>query len=368
MSDSDEKIQRKPDKPLKKGWTTGACATAAAKAAYIGLLTGKIPTEITIRLPRGELPTFKVLNSKITENTAEATIQKDAGDDPDITHGALISSHIKRDFKASPIIFKAGKGVGMVTLPGLPILPGEAAINPKPREMITYNLQDIADQQDQTLQVEVTVSVEGGEELALKTWNPRLGIKGGISILGTTGIVVPFSCSAWIHSIHRGIDVARANGFTHVAASTGNQSENAVRDLFKMKDEALLDMGDFAGGLLKYMRKNPVERLTISGGFAKLLKLAQGEKDLHSSRSQVNFSAFGTLVKKIGGTPEQIELTKNANTAKQVLDSCPNLPLAETIARQAREVALATLAGETKVDILVVDRNGKILSHVGQEG
>lgn len=365
MSDSQQNKQRKPDQPLKKGWTTGSCATAAAKAAYIGLLTGQVPKEVTIRLPRGELPTFQT--QKVIENDGKisVSIQKDAGDDPDITHQAIIAATVEINPDADPIKYIAGEGVGMVTLPGLPIPPGEPAINPKPREMILNNLQEVADQFDQILQLDVTISVENGEELAKKTWNPRLGIQGGISILGTTGIVTPFSCSAWIHSIHRGIDVARANGFTHVAASTGNMSEDTVRDLFNLKDEALLDMGDFAGGLLKYMRKNPVERLTISGGFAKMLKLAQGNKDLHSSRSQVDFEKLSVMVKNLGGSDEQIQLARTANTAKQVLDACPELALAETIGRQARETALATLAGETKVDILIVDRVGKKLAHVG---
>ncbi len=138
--------------------------------------------------------------------------------------------------------------------------------------------------------VEITISIPGGEAVALKTWNPRLGIIGGLSILGTTGIVHPFSCAAWIHSIHRGIDVARAAGLSRIAGSTGSTSEDAVRKLHALPDIALIDMGDFAGGMLKYLRAHPVDNVTISGGFAKLTKLAQGAMDLHSSRSQIDLN------------------------------------------------------------------------------
>ncbi|WP_420548685.1 cobalt-precorrin-5B (C(1))-methyltransferase [Curvivirga sp.] len=360
------KVGRKPDQPLRKGWTTGSCAAAASKAAYLGLLTGIVPDEVEIRLPRGELPRFKTLDPIISKESATVAIQKDAGDDPDITHEAIISATITKA-DDNGLKFYAGKGVGTVTLPGLPLPVGEPAINPKPREIIESNLQEVADQHDEVLRLNVTISIENGEELAQKTWNPRLGIVGGLSVLGTTGIVTPFSCSAWIHSIHRGVDVARANGFHHVAGTTGNMSENALRESFDLPDEAYLDMGDFAGGMLKYIRRHPVERVTISGGFAKMLKLAQGNMDLHSSRSQVNFEKLADMVLKLGGSDAQINLTKSANTAKQVLEACPDLPLAKTVAKQARETALATLSGQTKVDIVVVDRIGTILAHEGAE-
>ncbi|MTI10904.1 cobalt-precorrin-5B (C(1))-methyltransferase [Curvivirga aplysinae] len=370
MNESNKNIQtkagRKPDQPLRKGWTTGSCAAAASKAAYIGLLTGIVPDEVEIRLPRGELPRFKTLNPVKSSDSITVSIQKDAGDDPDITHEAIISATITKA-ENNGLRFHAGKGVGTVTLPGLPLPVGEPAINPKPREIIESNLQEVADQHDESLRLNVTISIENGEELAQKTWNPRLGIVGGLSVLGTTGIVTPFSCSAWIHSIHRGVDVARANGFNHVAGTTGNMSENALRENIDLPDEAYLDMGDFAGGMLKYIRRHPVERVTISGGFAKMLKLAQGNMDLHSSRSQVNFEKLADMVSKLGGDQAQIDLTRSANTAKQVLDACPDLPLAKTVAKQARETALATLSGQTKVDIVVVDRVGTILAHEGAE-
>lgn len=358
-------MARKPDGNLKKGWTTGACACAAATAAYSALLSGNFPNPVRIALPKGLTPLFDLTEEKLSDREAHAAVIKDAGDDPDVTHRACIRATVRKLPLDSGIVFKAGPGVGTVTKPGLPIPPGEPAINPKPREMIRDNLAAIADAHHIPLDVEVTVSIDNGEEIAQKTWNPRLGIVGGLSVLGTTGVVIPFSCSAWIHSIHRGIDVARATGLAHVAGATGKTSEDTVQKLFDLPPEAMLDMGDFAGGLLKYLRKNPLPRLTLAGGFAKFVKLAQGNLDLHSSRSQVDFDALAKLVEKLGGSPDQVAQTRTANTAKQVLEFCDDLPLPQTIARQARETALATLSGETSVDVLIIDRQGKIIAHEG---
>jgi len=212
-------------------------------------------------------------------------------------------------------VFAAGDGVGMITKPGLPIEVGEPAINPVPRQMMTDVVAELAARFDRAPDVLVTVSVPGGRELAQKTWNPRLGIEGGLSILGTTGIVRPFSCAAWIASIHRGIDVARADGLRHVAGCTGATSEATVQTLFALPDHAMLDMGDFAGGMLKYLARHPVERVTIGGGFGKMTKLAQGAVDLHSGRSQVDFDALAGLV-----TDEATKgRIKSSNTAMEVI-------------------------------------------------
>ena len=216
--------------------------------------------------------------------------------------------------------------------------------------------------------VEIEIAVAGGEALAAKTWNPRLGIVGGISILGTTGIVVPFSCSAWIHSIHRGIDVARAAGLRHVAGATGNVSEDAVRKRYGLPDIALLDMGDFAGGLLKYLRDHPVERLTIAGGFGKLTKLAQGSLDLHSSRSEVDLGFLAGLAGAATARADVSNAIRAARTAAeaQAIAAHAGVPLAEAMANAARRVAAESLAGApVAVDILVVGRDGEILAESG---
>ena len=216
---------------------------------------------------------------------------KDAGDDPDVTHGALVLATVRAGAPGSGVTFRAGEGVGTVTRAGLPIPPGEPAINPVPRRMIRDAIAEVAAAAGRAADAEVEIAIPGGEALAAKTLNGRLGIVGGLSILGTTGIVVPYSCSAWIHSIHRGIDVARAAGLTHIAGATGASSEAAVQKLYDLPEIALIDMGDFVGGMLKYLRTHPVPRVTIAGGVAKMTKLAQGLLDLHSKRGVVDSRA-----------------------------------------------------------------------------
>jgi cobalt-precorrin-5B (C1)-methyltransferase len=360
-------MSRKPDRPLRKGWTTGACATAAVRAAYGALLTGEFADPVTITLPRGEQPSFALAHRLLADGYAEAAVVKDAGDDPDVTHGATIQVRVELAEAGGGVIFRAGAGVGTATLPGLPIAVGEPAINPAPRAMMSEVIAALAAEHGAPGDVAITISIPGGEALAEKTWNPRLGIRGGLSILGTTGIVIPYSCSAWIHSIHSGIDVARASGFDHVAGSTGKTSEAAVKAHYGLVDAALLDMGDFAGGMLKYLRRHPLPWVTVAGGFAKLTKLAQGHLDLHSSRAQVDFDDLAAMLGGLGAAPELVDQARAANTANQVLAMAEEagLPLADLIARRARETALATLAGATRLDVMVIGRDGGIIGHAG---
>jgi cobalt-precorrin-5B (C1)-methyltransferase len=359
---------RRPDRPLRRGWTTGACATAAAKAAFEALLSGKFPDPVTIRLPRGETPSFALARHDVGEGLARASVIKDAGDDPDVTHLAEIVATVRRRANGDGIRFVAGPGVGTITLAGLPIPPGEPAINPVPRKMMTGAIEEVAAAHGVQPDAEIEISIPGGETLAQKTWNPRLGILGGLSILGTTGIVVPFSCSAWIHSIHSGIDVARAAGLEHVAGSTGNTSEAVVRERYALADIALLDMGDFAGGLLKYLRDHPIPKLTIAGGFAKLTKLAQGALDLHSSRSEVDRNYLADVAKSAGAGEAVVAAIFVANTAAEALTIGERsaLPLAALVAVRAQQTARSVLGtAGVAVNILVVDRDGRVLAETG---
>ncbi|MDA4844662.1 cobalt-precorrin-5B (C(1))-methyltransferase [Hoeflea poritis] len=351
--------------PLRRGWTTGACATAATKAALSALITGEFPDPVSIILPKGQEPAFPLAFETLGDGYASAGIVKDAGDDPDVTHGATIIASVRPLPPGSGIRFSAGDGVGTVTLPGLPLDVGEPAINPVPRQMMTDIVDETCADHGLPADVGITISVPGGEALAQKTWNPRLGIVGGLSILGTTGIVQPFSCSAWIHSIHRGIDVARAAGLTHVLGATGSTSEAAAQKIYDLPEIALLDMGDFAGGLLKYLRRHPVERLTIAGGFAKLTKLAQGAMDLHSSRSQVDMEFLAGLVPDDRTDARLKERILNANTALEALEITREreIDLAHPVARLACEKATEVLRGaEIAVDVVLTDRKGNILA------
>jgi cobalt-precorrin-5B (C1)-methyltransferase len=349
MADADDFAP--DDKPLRRGWTTGACATAAAKSALAALTGGQFEDPVTITLPGGQTPAFALAHEARGEDWAEAGIIKDAGDDPDVTHGALVIARVARGPGRSGVTFHAGPGVGMVTRPGLPIPPGEPAINPGPRRMIREALGDG--------DYAVTIGVHEGEALAQRTWNPRLGIVGGLSILGTTGIVVPYSCAAWIASIQRGVDVARAMGLTHVVGATGDASEKAAMARLGLAMEAYLDMGDFVGGLLKYVKRHPVERVTIAGGFAKMAKLAQGAMDLHSARGSVDFEMLAGLL------PEELrERAREANTANEVL-GLGGTALASEVARVARERAQEMVGDAARVAVLVVDRAGVIVGESG---
>ncbi len=354
-------MSRKPDGRLRRGWTTGACATAATRAAWQALLSGTFPDPVRITLPRGETPDFPLAEKRLDGETATAGVVKDAGDDPDVTHGALILATVRRGAAGSGIVFRAGEGVGTVTKPGLPVPVGAAAINPAPRAMIEAVIFEVAAAYGATADAIVTIAVPGGDSIAERTWNPRLGIIGGLSILGTTGIVIPYSCSAWIRSIHSGIDVARAMGLTHIAGATGKTSEAAVAAHYGLSESALIDMGDFVGGMLKYLRDHPVPRVTIAGGFAKMVKLAQGHADLHSSRSQVDFAKLAGWLKDLDADAHTAAAAANANTAAEVLVLAGGLPLASLVARRARTAALALLAGGIELDTLVVDRRGRIV-------
>ncbi|MFE9255613.1 cobalt-precorrin-5B (C(1))-methyltransferase [Streptomyces sp. NPDC006879] len=349
---------------LRSGWTTGACATAATTAAFTALLTGEFPDPVTITLPKGQRPAFALAREELGSGAAMAAVVKDAGDDPDVTHGALVRSTVRRLPPGSGVVFRAGPGVGTVTRPGLPLPVGEPAVNPVPRQMMRDHVLSVAARYGTPGDVEITLSVDHGEEIARSTWNPRLGILGGLSILGTTGIVVPYSCSAWIDSIRRGVDVARAAGRTHLAGCTGSTSERTVMAEYALPEDALLDMGDFAGAVLKYVRRHPVDRLTICGGFAKLSKLAAGHLDLHSARSQVDKGFLAELARRGGADAALVSEVAAANTGLAALQLCAaaGVPLGDLVAAGAREESLAVLRGApVAVDVICIDRAGTVV-------
>jgi len=358
---------------LRRGFTTGACATAAVRAAVEALLTGRFPDPVTVTLPRGETPSFPLACAELVDGRATAGVVKDAGDDPDVTHGALILASVAPGAKGSGIAFRAGEGVGTITRAGLPLPVGEPAINPVPRKMMAQTVSEALEARGKEAgkpaaapDFEITVSVPGGLALAEKTLNRRLGIVGGLSILGTTGIVIPYSCSSWIHSIHRGIDVARAAGLPHIAASTGRTSERAAQKLYALPEVALIDMGDFVGGTLKYLRGHAVPRVTLAGGFAKMSKLAAGHLDLHSGKSRVDSGFLARMLEDLGAR-DIAASARSAGSAGEILGlaQAHGVDLAALVARRAREVALAVVGGGVDIDVLVCDRDGRAIARTG---
>ncbi|MCY4032230.1 MAG: cobalt-precorrin-5B (C(1))-methyltransferase [Hyphomicrobiales bacterium] len=342
---------------LRRGWTTGACATAAAIAAFRALRGGNFPDSVEIELDNGKRPVFAVALKQREGKRCTAGIVKDAGDDPDVTHQAMVVVSVEQGAAGSGVSFRAGEGVGTVTRAGLPLEVGEPAINPAPRRMIQNAIK-----REGGDDVIIEVAIPGGEELAQKTWNPKLGIKGGLSILGTTGIVIPYSCSAWIHSIRQGIDVARAAGIRHIGAATGKLSEALLRRR-GLEEAATIDMGDFAGGFLKYLREHPVERVTIAGGAGKISKLANGANDLHSGRSSIDFRFLARLAKSAGADESILRRIESAGSIGEVLLMCEGVHIGNAIASAARERVVTMLPESVAVELLVIDRSGTLIGH-----
>ncbi|MBF8740533.1 MULTISPECIES: cobalt-precorrin-5B (C(1))-methyltransferase [Pseudomonas] len=352
--------------PLRSGLTTGSCATATSLAAARLLLTGEPADAVGITLPKGKQVQMRLEFCRLTAEGAEAGTLKDAGDDPDVTHGALLYSQV-RLLDAPGVRFVAGAGVGTVTRPGLVLAVGEPAINPVPRQMIREHLQRLADECGHEGGFEVTVNVRDGEQLALKTMNPRLGILGGLSILGTSGIVRPFSCSAYIASIQQGIDVAHTNGYTHIAACTGNASEDTMRRVYGLPEIALIEMGDFVGAVLKHLRKVPVPRLTLCGGFGKISKLAAGHMDLHSRSSSIDLPQLAGWAANLGADAALQASIIGANTSQQALAlaHAAGIPLGDAVCAHALAFARSVVPAQVQVEVFAIDRQGGIVGKAG---
>ena len=280
--------------PLRDGFTTGACAAAAAKASVMTLLeTAVRPASVEIPFPSGERFSFPVEWIKRGEGYVEAAVRKDAGDDPDITQGVLVVARVER-CAGQDIVFEAGEGVGRVTKRGLSVPPGEPAINPGPRNMIRAAIREVYGNG-----VRVTLSIPSGEELAKKTFNPRLGIVNGLSVLGTTGRVRPFSCQAIRCSVACELDVAKAAGITHPVLVPGHIGERSAKRHLKLIEDQLIEVGNEWGFVLEGLSKYHFEHVLLWGHPGKLAKLADEEWDTHSSRS----ASAVEITKRLGLMP-----------------------------------------------------------------
>src|ERR687886_706577 len=352
-------MQRVRGEKLRTGWTTGSCAAAAAKAAVKALLTGEPQQEVDIKLPRkGEQRRvrFAVERCEVGTSWAEAVVVKDAGDDPDVTHGAHLTARVS--WREEPgIELDRGEGVGIVTKPGLGLPVGGPAINDVPRRMISYSVEEILNPEERG--VRVVISVPGGEKMAEKTTNPRLGIVGGISILGTTGIVRPFSTASWRASVGQAVNVMGAQGNDTLVLSTGGLTEKAaVRLLPNLEEACFVEVGDFTGYALKQAVRNGLARVFFVGMVGKLTKLAAGVMMTHWTRSKVNNDLLADVTAQAGGAPELLGKVRNANTARHAyelwretkLEEAPYL-LCALAAEKLREYA----GGELEAHVIMVD-------------
>lgn len=312
--------------PLRGGFTTGSCATAATRAALQGLLTRVPQHAATITLPNGETVTLPVTSCTFTPASCTCGVTKDAGDDPDVTNGYTILSEVT--LSALPgVRFLPGEGVGTVTLPGLGIAIGEPAINPTPRTMITREIEQLLRAHHVTSGVSVRISVPGGSELALKTFNPKLGITGGISIIGTSGIVRPFSSEAFVNSIRKEIQVAHALGCTRLVINSGAKSENYLRSRFPdLPPQAFVHYGNYIGDTLRAADEEGITAITMGIMIGKAVKLAEGHLDTHSRNVVMNRDFITALARKSNCPPTAITRIANLTLARELWELFANTP------------------------------------------
>lgn len=354
---------------LKSGYTTGACATAAAKAALIALLTGEEQWTSTFTLPSGEEVTLPVEKTEINKDTATCTVIKDAGDDPDVTNGYPIVVTVeiatdKNKEKNTPpnILFYGGEGVGTVTLPGLGLEIGGPAINNTPRKMITQELSTV---NCQLSTIKVTISVPGGKELAQKTFNPKLGIVDGISIIGTSGIVRPFSSEAFVASIRREIEVAIAIGAQRLVINSGAKSERFVKAKYpELPVQAFIHYGNFIGETIKIAAELKVKQVTLGVMIGKAVKLAEGYLDTHSKKVVMNKEFLKKVAQDAGCSPQTITAIGEITLARELWTLLPEKEQSaySTLLIQLCHKHCAPLLPKGVLTILLIDEEGKLHS------
>ena len=361
----------------RTGFTTGACSAAAARAATLGLLTGEVPKEVLCRLPNGQEVRFAVADGCIegegTARSARAVIVKDAGDDPDATNGAHLTADVRLlPDSAGEIVLKGGVGVGVVTKEGLGLQVGGPAINPVPRRNIGDNLRAIAGSLLDQHGLEVTLSVPGGEEMAKKTLNARLGILSGISILGTTGIVRPYSTAAFRASVVQAIDVAAKQGQTSAVLTTGGRSEKfAMRQLPELDESCFVQMGDFVKAAFQTAIKRKIERIYIGAMAGKLTKMGQGLAVTHAWKAEIDRDLLAQCAQEVGAAPDLVEEILKAETARFAAERLAALGLAVDFHRALAMKAIRSLKscypGAYRLTVLVCDFDGNFIVRVEEE-
>ncbi|WP_284641476.1 cobalt-precorrin-5B (C(1))-methyltransferase [Paenibacillus silviterrae] len=367
-----KKEQPDEGKPLRHGYTTGACATAAAKAALIALIEQENQTASTIRIPAGLEVTFELARCEYDPSRGLAEVIKDGGDDPDATHGARIISEVYWSEKPG-VEIDGGIGVGRVTKPGLPVEVGQAAINPVPRRMLREAAEDVLNRYEMSGRgVRIVVSVPDGEQIAKKTLNARLGILGGISILGTRGIVVPFSTAAYKASVAQAIRVAVKGGCSHVILSTGGRSESYGMQMYpNLPEEAFVEMGDFVGFALQQCRRQGIRKATLVGMMGKFSKVAQGVMMVHSKSAPVDFGFLSRTAEEAGASPETVQAILGANTAALVGDWMQeqgNTGFFSKLCESCCRHCYAEIQGGMEIETVIISMKGNLLGRAEWTG
>ncbi len=367
-------------KGKRTGYTTGTNAAAAAKAATIALLTGRWPEAVEVTLPIGETTVMQPVDREMGDGWTYCCMIKDAGDDPDVTHGARICARV-RLVDTPGITLKGGKGVGVVTRPGLGLPVGEPAINPVPRQQIRANVLDAVREAcpegDAFLEhhgLEITIIVPEGEKLAVKTLNPRLGIVGGISILGTTGKVYPYSTAAWRASVVQAVEVAARNRVPRLVLTTGGRTERFAMRLFPdLPEMAFVQMSVFTGAALKTCVQEGVRDVVIVGMIGKLIKTAQGHMTTHVAGNQVDFAFLAQLCRDTAAPAPLVDAVAHANTGRHFLELCQQwgymAPVRAVVERAADQCAafVRRHGGALRLEVILVDFDGAVLARAVRE-
>lgn len=352
-------------KRLRTGFTTGTAAAAAARAAVLLLLEGRPPAAVSVDLLTGEPMTVPVHSCRRAGDAAVGTVIKDAGDDPDVTHGAEIGARVRLSPSAGPaeVAISGGEGVGRITKPGLELPPGEPAINPGPRRMITQAVAAALAAHGAKCSAAVEVFAPQGAAIARKTLNARLGIVGGISILGTTGLVRPMSHKAFTATIAAGLSVARACGLDRAVLSTGRRSERCAQRLWpQWPEESFVQIGDFFQAALEFAAQKGFGRVILAVFFGKALKMAQGAPHTHASRSELSLDALAGWALEQGRDPELAENIRRCNTAREAfgLIAPAHLCLVAEVGRRIAEAAGRFAGGALEIQSVIFDYEGRV--------
>ena len=362
-------LAEKPKGELRTGFTTGTCATASSKAALLAIIQQNNISDVDVLLPKRDIIKIKINTCEFSKDDAKCSVIKDGGDDPDVTHGAEIFVQLSLTNNIGSVEIDGGIGVGRVTKPGLGLDIGSAAINPVPKKMILENVQEIGKKILEQNGIKIVVSVPKGKELATKTDNPRIGIIDGISILGTSGIVIPYSTASFAAAIRQQIDVVRSMNDDVVFLTTGGRSEDFARKIIELPDHSFIQMGDFSGYTIQQCAKKGLKKAYVAGFIGKLAKMAAGVKQTHVKGSKVDMKFLSEIAKRCNADNKTIEKIKNANTARNVQEIIMEDKVDGFFDEISKEACLQMRnhsEGNVPVEVILFDFDGSILSKYEQ--
>jgi cobalt-precorrin-5B (C1)-methyltransferase len=354
----------KPKGKMRTGYTTGTSATAGAKAGILAILNQEKIGRIDVTLPKKSKIQIKIEKCEFDKQSAHCYVIKDGGDDPDVTHGAEIHTDVLLTGNVGKIEIDGGEGVGRVTKPGLGLEVGSAAINPTPKKMIVENIAEVARDLLEKNGIKVVISVPKGKDLAPKTDNPRLGILGGISILGTSGIVVPYSTASFAASIRQSIDVTIAMGNDTLVLTTGGRSEDYARNVITLPDHCFVQMGDFSGYTVQQCAKKGIRKAYVAGFIGKLTKMGMGVKQTHVKGSKVDMEFLAELAQRCNAPSDTVQEIKKANTARHVFEivSARNLKgYFDLVCSQVYSQLRKHSEEKFEIDVIMFDFDGNVI-------